>query len=120
MIGIDLAALGRNPTGWVLLKGKAVRIALIYADNEILGNKISNHPALIATDAPSSLPKKDAFFRKAEREIIRKGYRVFSSNLPVMKKLTLRAIRLNRLIEEKCIKQLKCIQHRPEKHCKCP
>jgi predicted nuclease with RNAse H fold len=48
-----------------------------------------------------SLPKKGELFRKADREMIRKGYRVFPPNLPAMKKLALRAIRLNRLIEEK-------------------
>jgi predicted nuclease with RNAse H fold len=105
-IGIDLAGLSRNPTGWALLKGNAVKTALVYTDNEILENTVRNHPALIAIDAPLSLPKKTAFFRKADREMIRKGYRVFPPNLPAMKKLALRAIRLNRLIEEKRYKTI--------------
>ena len=38
--------------------------------------------------------------------MIRKGYRVLAPNLPAMKKLALRAIRLNRLIEEKKYKAI--------------
>ncbi len=101
VIGIDLAGSSRNPSGCALLKGNAVKTALVYTDSEILENIVRSHPALIAIDAPLSLPEKGAFFRKADREMIRKGYRVFPPNLPAMKKLALRAIRLNRLIEEK-------------------
>jgi predicted nuclease with RNAse H fold len=106
VIGIDLAGSSRNPTGWALLKGKAVKPSLLYTDREIIEKTIRNRPALIAIDAPLSLPKKGEFFRKADREMIRKGYRVFPLNLPAMKKLALRAIRLNRLIEEKRYKAI--------------
>jgi predicted nuclease with RNAse H fold len=106
VIGIDLAGLSRNPTGWALLKGNVVKPSLLYTDREIIENTIRNHPALIAIDAPLSLPKKGEFFRKADREMIRKGYRVFPPKLPAMKKLALRAIRLNRLIEEKMYKAI--------------
>jgi len=101
VIGIDLAGVSRNPSGWALLKGNAVKTSLVYTDSGILENIVRNQPALIAIDAPLSLPEKGEFFRKADREMIRKGYRVLPPNLPAMKKLALRAIRLNRLIEEK-------------------
>jgi predicted nuclease with RNAse H fold len=101
VIGIDLAGSSRNPSGWALLKGKTVKACLLYTDSEILENTLRNYPALIAIDAPLSLPKKGELFRKADREMIRKGYKVFPPNLPAMKKLALRAIKLNRLIEEK-------------------
>jgi predicted nuclease with RNAse H fold len=106
VIGIDLAGSSRNPTGWALLKGKAVKTFLLYTDSEISENTLRNHPALIAIDAPLSLPQKGGFFRKADREMIRKGYRVLPPNLPAMKKLALRAIILNRLIEEKRYKAI--------------
>ena len=100
VIGIDLASSSRNPSGWVLLKGNAVKTSLI------LESIVRNHPTLIAIDVPLSLPEKGEFFRKADREMIRRGYRVFPPNLPAMKKLALRAIRLNRLIEEKRYKTI--------------
>jgi predicted nuclease with RNAse H fold len=106
VIGIDLAGSSRNPTGWALLKGKAVKTRLLYTDKEILENTVRNHPALIAIDSPLSLPKKGGFFRKTDKEMIRKGYRVLPPNFPAMKKLTLRAIRLNRLIEENTYKAI--------------
>jgi predicted nuclease with RNAse H fold len=105
-IGIDLAGLSRNPTGWALLKGNAVKTALVHTDSEILETTVRNHPVLIAIDATLSLTKKTAFFRKADKEMIRKGYRVFPLNLLAMKKLALRAIKLNRLIEEKMYKTI--------------
>ena len=40
-------------------------------------------------------------FREADKEMISKGYKVFPPKLPAMEKLTLRAIKLNRLITEK-------------------
>lgn len=106
VIGIDLAGTSKNPTGWALLKGKTVETCLFYTDSEILENTARNAPALVAIDAPLSLPKKGEFLRKADREMIKKGYRVFPPNLPAMKKLTLRAIRLNKLIEEKKYKTI--------------
>lgn len=105
-IGIDLAGLSKYPTGWALLKGNVVRAKLIYTNREILESITRNAPSLIAIDAPLSLPKKGEAFRKADREMVKKGYRVFSPTLPAMKKLALRAIRLNRLIEENAYKTI--------------
>jgi predicted nuclease with RNAse H fold len=94
VIGIDLAASSRKPSGWALLKGNAAKTSLVYTDNEILENIARNHPTLTAINAPLSLPRKGEVFRKADREMIRKGYRVFPPNLPAMKKLALRAIKI--------------------------
>jgi predicted nuclease with RNAse H fold len=72
VVGIDLAASSRNPSGWALLKGNAVKTSLIYTDSEILENTVRSQPALIAIDAPLGLPEIGALFRKADREMIRK------------------------------------------------
>jgi len=105
-IGIDLAGLSKNPTGMALLRDKTVETSLIYTDEEILETVTKNAPLLIAIDAPLNLPKKGEAFRRADREIIKKGYRVFPPTLPAMKTLTLRAIKLNRLIEENTYKTI--------------
>jgi predicted nuclease with RNAse H fold len=106
VIGIDVAGSSKKPTGWALLKGIVAKTLLLYADNNILENTLRNQPVLIAIDAPLSLPKKGEFFRKADKEMIKKGYRVLPPNFPAMRKLALRATRLNRLIEEKNYKTI--------------
>jgi len=105
IVGIDLAGKPENPTGWALWKNRTVKASLVYTDTEILEGIARNKPAIISIDAPLSLPKR-GILRKADKEMIRKGYRVFPPNLPAMRKLTLRAIRLNKLIAEKGYKTI--------------
>jgi predicted nuclease with RNAse H fold len=68
VIGIDLAAARRTPTGWALLEDKAIRTNLFYTDNEILENTAGNHPTLIAIDAPLSLSKKGGFLESLTKK----------------------------------------------------
>jgi predicted nuclease with RNAse H fold len=103
--GIDLAAKPKNPTGWALLKDNFVETSIIHADDEILKNITSMKPTLTAIDAPLSFPKIGTM-READREMIRKGYRVFPLQLPTMTELTVRATRLNTLILEKGYKTI--------------
>lgn len=97
IIGIDLAGKPENPTGWAVGENKKVKTNLIYTDEEILEGITRSKPAIIAVDAPFTLPKS-GIFRKADREMIRRGYRVFPPSLRAMKKLTKRAMKLNKLI----------------------
>jgi len=99
MIGIDLAGKSQNPTGWALWENKSVQTCLLYTDTEILAGVARSQSAIIAVDAPLSFPKQ-GILRTADRKMIRKGYRVFPPSLPAMRKLTMRAIRLNKLISE--------------------
>ena len=105
IIGIDLAGVPANPTGWALLRNKTVKTALLYTDNEILEDITRANPLIIAIDAPFSLPK-NGFMRKADSLMIKKGYHVFPPTLQAMKKLTLRAMNMNRLIAEKGYKAI--------------
>ncbi|MDI6805493.1 MAG: DUF429 domain-containing protein [Candidatus Bathyarchaeia archaeon] len=100
IIGIDLAGSSKNPTGWALWKNGGVKTKLVYTNKEILKETLINKPSIIAIDAPLNLPKK-GILRKADRKMIEIGYRVFPPVLPAMKKLTLRAIKINKLIAEK-------------------
>jgi len=97
--GIDLAGKPENPTGWATWENKKVKTTLLYVDNQILEAITQNKPEIIAVDAPFSLPKS-GILRKADREMIKSGYRVFPPTLPAMRTLTMRAMKLNRLISE--------------------
>jgi predicted nuclease with RNAse H fold len=114
VIGIDLAGKSKNPTGLAVLDGKSVKIGLVYTNTQMLESIVNNGPALIAIDAPFSLPQR-GILRKADAEMIKKGYRVFPPSLPAMKKLTLRTIKMNKLIEEK---GFKTIEVHPTSTCK--
>lgn len=105
IIGIDLAGKPQNPTGWALWKNKTLETNMVYTDTEILESIARRNPMLVAIDAPFNFPKR-GILRKADREMIRKGYRVFPPSLPAMRKLTARAVKLNKLIAEKEYKSI--------------
>ena len=114
IIGIDLAGKPENPTGWATWENKKVKTTLLYMDNQILEAITQNKPEIIAVDAPFSLPKS-GILRKADREMIKNGYRVFPPRLPAMSTLAMRAMKLNRLIAEK---GFKTIEVHPTSTCK--
>ncbi|MEM1538798.1 MAG: DUF429 domain-containing protein [Candidatus Bathyarchaeia archaeon] len=105
IIGLDLAGIPKNPTGWAVWQNKKVETSIIYRNREILQKIILVNPTIVAIDAPLKFPKKGSF-RKADKDLIARGYRVFPPGLPAMKTLTLRAIKLNKLITEKGIKTI--------------
>ena len=105
IIGIDLAGKPKNPTGCALWKSKKVETSLIHTNEEILEGIAHSDPTIIAIDAPLSLPKK-GILRIADGEMIRRGYRVFPPCLPAMKTLTLRAMKLIKLMAKKGYKTI--------------
>jgi hypothetical protein len=100
IIGIDLAGKPENPTGWAVWKGKTVKASIVYTDNDVLDGISNKKPFIIAIDAPLTFPKK-GILRKADEEMIKRGYRVFPPTLSAMRVLTERAIKINKLITEK-------------------
>ncbi|MCS7124177.1 MAG: DUF429 domain-containing protein [Candidatus Bathyarchaeota archaeon] len=105
IIGIDLAGKETNPTGFAVLKHKKIETSSVYTDEEILDEILRTKPVIVAIDAPLKPPKKGAL-RRADRELIKKGYRVFPPGLSAMKTLTIRATKLNKLITEKGLKTI--------------
>jgi len=97
IVGIDLAGKPQNPSGWAVWKNKSVNTSLVYTDNEIMERVTHNKPVIIAIDTPSHIPKK-GMLRKADREMMKAGYRVFPPRLLGMQRLTLRAVKLNKSI----------------------
>ena len=98
IIGIDLAGMEKNPTGWALWKNKVIFTCHLYENQGILGYLRKFELTLIAIDAPLSLPKKGTM-RKADKEMHRHGYPVFPPCLPAMEKLTLRAMKITQQIK---------------------
>jgi predicted nuclease with RNAse H fold len=109
IIGIDLAGKEKNPTGVAVWEPPRVKTCLVYTDEEILKAVTLAKPIIVAIDAPLKLPKK-GILRKTDKKLIKKGFRVFPPGLSAMKTLTLRAIRLNKLIT---VKGLKTVEVHP-------
>jgi hypothetical protein len=93
VIGLDLAGLPSNPTGFALLSNRKFKTSLAHLDEEILGLCERKKPALVAIDAPLSLPITGNL-RRADRLLIERGFRVFPPTFATMKALTARGIRL--------------------------
>jgi predicted nuclease with RNAse H fold len=105
IIGLDLAAKTKNPTGWVLWQNRRVQMGLVYTNSEILACIARYKSSVVAIDAPRSLPKQ-GLFRKADREVLRRGLRVFPPGSQAMRTLTLRAIKLDKLIAQEGYKTI--------------
>jgi hypothetical protein len=99
IIGIDLAGVPKNPTGLALWKNKMISTHHLYENQEILEQLTKIKPALIAIDAPLSLPKK-GIMRKSDKEMYRRGYKVFPPRFPSMEKLALRAKEITQQIKK--------------------
>ena len=103
IIGLDLAGLPSNPTGFALLINHKFETSLVYLDEDIVELCSSGRPALVAIDAPLSLPASGNL-RLADRLLIERGLRVFPPTFASMKKLTARGIRLAGELRGKGIK----------------
>jgi len=109
LIGIDLAGRPERPTGWAFLKEKWVTVKELYSDHEILLETINAKPALVAIDAPLTLPEHGVM-RKADQEMRRRGYPVLPPLFLTMKELSMRAIHLT---EELRMEKIKVIEVHP-------
>jgi len=109
LVGIDLAGRSEKPSGWALLKGRTVSVKELHTNQEILFETVNAKPALVAIDAPLTLPEQGSM-RKADRDMRQRGYPVLPPLFPAMKELTLRAIRL---VEELRRGQIKAIEVHP-------
>lgn len=100
IIGIDLAGKEDNPTGIAWFYNRMLTSELRYRDQDIVKRCLEIKPKAIAIDAPLSLPK-EGVLRKADKELISLGFRVFPPTFAGMKKLTLRGIRISSKLRAK-------------------
>lgn len=99
VIGIDLAGLEVNPSGFAILTGKKFTTVTLYTDEQILEHCTAVKPLVVAIDAPLSFPKHGNL-READFSLIKSGFRVFPPKLGGMKSLTTRGIKLARKIRK--------------------
>ncbi|MDP2207966.1 MAG: DUF429 domain-containing protein [Bacteroidota bacterium] len=110
IVGIDLAGSPKRNTGICLLKGKTVdKYATVYSDSEIISFVEEAKPMLVAIDAPLNLPpgrkniddRNGEHFRPCDRELLKRGIRFFPITLGPMRSLTVRGIKLKKILKRK-------------------
>jgi len=107
VVGVDLAGSPKRNTGICLLEGKTVsEYATVQSDEEILSFIETAQPALVAIDAPLSLPpgrtsledRNGEHFRMCDRELQKRHIRFFPITIGPMRSLTMRGIKLKELL----------------------
>ncbi|MCY0891039.1 MAG: DUF429 domain-containing protein [Pyrobaculum arsenaticum] len=100
--GIDLAVA--KPTAVATLDGcSLVYLGLASADEEIVHAASLLDPAVVAIDAPLTLPEGGRGLRDVEVELRRLGYRLLPPLMGPMRGLTERGIRLSRMFRAEVI-----------------
>jgi len=108
IIGLDLAGVETRPTGFCKLTGLTAETCLLFTDAQIHDEVRKIKPALVAIDAPLSLPpgrasleeKTGIHLRECDRELLRRHIKFFPITLGPMRKLTMRGINLKRILQE--------------------
>lgn len=112
IMGIDLAASPRRPTGLCFLQELVVSTQIVYENREILFLIKEKKPALVAIDAPLSRPLLSGFGQRKNRLILRacdaelkhRHIPFFPLNFKPMQQLMRRGISLRKKIEAQGIK----------------
>jgi hypothetical protein len=112
IVGLDLAGVESRPSGFCVLDGMYAKSRLLYTDEEITRRMREVKPEIIAVDAPLSLPpgrksieeRTCTHLRECDKELIRRGIRLFPITLGPMRKLTKRGMRLKEILEEECFR----------------
>jgi len=104
ILGLDLSGSPKNPTGYaIVIDGVLVEYGIVHSDEEIEYIIRKLKPQVIVIDAPLSMSKG---FREVDREMIKRGFRVFPPSWKGMRKLVFRALRIKDYCEERGIKVL--------------
>jgi hypothetical protein len=107
IVGLDLAGVESRPTGFCVFADMKAETSLTYTDKEILEKIKESRPAIVAIDAPLSLPpgrksleeRTSVHLRECDRELLKRGIKFFPVTLGPMRKLTKRGINLRRILE---------------------
>lgn len=106
VIGIDLTA-GDKATGVALLNKCSVETCSLFSDEEILAYITRHSPRIVSIDCPLGLPgggteidPQAGIVRVAEQDLSSIGIPAYPALIDSMQNLTLRGIRLRRLISD--------------------
>ena len=107
VLGVDLAGVPTRPTGICILSGMQAKTCLVYTDEEIIQLTKSENPAVIAIDAPLTLPpgrktiddRSGEHLRVCDRELLNRKIKFFPITLGPMRVLTTRGISLKEVLE---------------------
>lgn len=108
VVGLDLAGVETRPTGFCKLRNTKAQTCLLYTDEEILRQTMASKPQVIAIDAPLCLPpgrksieeRTSVHLRESDRQLLKRGIKLFPITLGPMRKLTARGIRLKKKLED--------------------
>jgi predicted nuclease with RNAse H fold len=98
IIGLDLAGLEKNETGFCVFQEKNAVVRVLHSDDEILAAIDAEQPDLICIDGPLTIPR-EGNLRRCDLEL--QDYGVLPPLLGGMRYLTLRANRLRERLERR-------------------
>ena len=98
VVGIDLAASPKRPTGICVLEDLRARPLSVFSDEEIVELVAEAKPVLVAIDAPLTLPKPGKSLRACDLDLMRRGLKPLPPLMGPMRGLTARALRLKERI----------------------
>jgi predicted nuclease with RNAse H fold len=110
IVGVDLAGSPKRNTGICLLKGMTIQsYATVFSDDEIISFIDQAQPEIVAIDAPLNLPpgrkniedQNGEHFRPCDRELLKRKIRFFPITLGPMRSLTVRGIKLKKVLQRK-------------------
>ena len=107
VVGIDLTGSEERKSGWAAVTGQRLTTDLVGPDAELVERTLAAEPFLVSIDSPLSLPagrvsefdddpgrKEYGIVREAERQLLKRGIRVYPALLPSMQRLTRRGVEL--------------------------
>ena len=93
-VGIDLAGLEKNPTGFCVLEfngNDKTKAKILFRTEDIIKATREASPDVVCIDAPLSLPKS-GYFRISDIQLRQRGFRPLSPMFPAMKILAQRGM----------------------------
>ena len=98
--GIDLTGKEEKPSSTAILTSRKVIIERPKTNQEITHVIDKYKPRVISIDAPLTLPSK-GLLRDLERKALKKGLRLLPPLMRGMKELTLRGVKIAKILREK-------------------